>query len=105
MEIVSVSSRRRETAQRLIDELGLDCPAGNDFDAVLANPRVDVVNISGPNHVHAAQGIAAAEAEKHILIEKPMAITMDEISRAAQCGRKGRRPKHRQLRAALESAV
>ncbi|MBU4273380.1 MAG: Gfo/Idh/MocA family oxidoreductase [Planctomycetes bacterium] len=78
VEIVSVSSRRRETAQRLIDDLGLDCPAGDDFDAVLADPRADVVNLSGPNHVHAAQGIAAAEAGKHILIEKPMAITMEE---------------------------
>jgi len=47
-KIVSVSSRRRETARRLIDELGLDCPAGDDFDAVLADPRVDVVNLSGP---------------------------------------------------------
>ena len=78
VEIVSVSSRRRETAQRLIDDLGLDCPAGDDFDAVLADQKVDVVNLSGPNHVHAAQGIAAARAEKHILIEKPMAITMEE---------------------------
>ncbi len=78
VEIVSVSSRRRETAQRLIDDLGLDCPAGDDFDAVLANQKVDVVNLSGPNHVHAAQGIAAAAAGKHILIEKPMAITMEE---------------------------
>lgn len=78
VEIVSVSSRRRETAQRLIDDLGLDCPAGDDFDVVLADPRVDVVNLSGPNHVHAIQGIAAAEAGKHVLIEKPMAITMEK---------------------------
>ncbi len=78
VKIVSVSSRRRETAQRLIDEMGLDCSAGDDFDAVLADRKVDVVNLSGPNHVHAAQGIAAARAGKHILIEKPMAITMEE---------------------------
>lgn len=78
VEIVSVGSRRRETAQRLIDELGLGCPATDDFDAVLADPRVDVVNLSGPNHVHAAQGIAAAKAGKHVLVEKPMAISMDE---------------------------
>ncbi len=77
-EIVSVGSRRRETAQRLIDEIGLACPATDDFDALLADPRVEVLNLSGPNHVHAPQGIAAAEAGKHILVEKPMAITMDE---------------------------
>jgi len=78
VKIVSVTSRRRETAQRLIDRLKLDCPAGDDFDAVLADPRVDIVNLSGPNHVHAAQGIAATKAGKHILIEKPIAISMDE---------------------------
>jgi predicted dehydrogenase len=78
VQIVSVSSRRRETAQRLIDTLGLDCPAGDDFDAVLADQRVDIVNLSGPNHVHAPQGIAAAEAGKHLLVEKPMAITIEE---------------------------
>lgn len=76
--IVSVSSRHKETAQHMVDELKLDCPAGDDFDRVLASPDVDIVNISGPNHVHAQQAIAAAKAGKHILVEKPMAMTMDD---------------------------
>jgi predicted dehydrogenase len=42
---------------------------------------VDIVNLSGPNHVHAEQGVAAAEAGKHILIEKPMCISMEENRR------------------------
>lgn len=78
VQIVSVSSRRRESAQRLIEKYGLDCPARDNFDDVLADPRVDIVNLSGPNQVHAPQGIAAANAGKHVLVEKPMAITMDE---------------------------
>lgn len=78
VQIVSVSSRRRESAQRLIDKHGLDCPARDNFDEVLADPRVDIVNVSGPNQVHTPQGIAAARAGKHLLVEKPMAITMDE---------------------------
>jgi len=77
-EVVSVSSRRRESAQRLVDEQGLECTVHDDFDSVLADPAVDVVNLSGPNHVHAVQGIAAARAGKHIMIEKPMVISMDE---------------------------
>lgn len=76
--IVSVSSRRRESARKLVDKLKLECEAGDDFDAVLADPRVDIVNLSGPNHVHAPQGIAAAQAGKHIMIEKPMCISMEE---------------------------
>lgn len=78
VQIVSVSSRQRASAQRLIDKYELDCPPRDSFDEVLADPRVDIVNISGPNQVHASQGIAAAGAGKHVLVEKPMAITMDE---------------------------
>ncbi|OHB67271.1 MAG: hypothetical protein A2V70_12355 [Planctomycetes bacterium RBG_13_63_9] len=76
--IVSVSSRRRQSAQRLVDELGIDCAVRDDYDEVLGDDRVDVVNLSGPNHVHAEQGIAAAQAGKHLLIEKPMVLSMDE---------------------------
>ena len=77
-EIVSVTSRRKESAQKLVDKLGLDCPAGDDYEAVLANERVDIVNISGPNQVHTEQGVAAAQAGKHLLMEKPMCISMEE---------------------------
>jgi len=76
--IVSVSSRRQQSAQRLVDKLRLDCAVRDDYDEVLADQRVDIVNISGPNHVHAPQGIAAAEAGKHLLMEKPMVLSMDE---------------------------
>jgi predicted dehydrogenase len=76
--IVSVSSRRLETAQRFAAELGLDCRVTDDYASVLADPAVDVVNISGPNHVHAEQAIAAAEAGKHLLVEKPIALTVEE---------------------------
>jgi len=81
VKIVSVTSGRRESARRLADKFELDCAVGDDFDGVLRDERVDVVNLSGPNHVHAEQGIAAAEAGKHILIEKPMCISMEENRR------------------------
>jgi len=76
--IVSVGSRRRQSAQRLVDELHLDCAIHERFEDLLGNPAVQVVNISGPNHVHTPQAIAAAEAGKHLLVEKPMCISMEE---------------------------
>ncbi len=76
--IVSVSSRRRESAQALVDRLGLDCPVRDSYEQVLADSAVDIVNLSGPNQVHTPQGIAAAEAGKHLMIEKPMCLTMEE---------------------------
>ena len=77
-KIISVTSRRKESAQALVDKVGLDCPAGNDYDQVLADERVDIVNLSGPNHVHTVQGVAAARVGKHMLMEKPMCISMEE---------------------------
>ncbi len=80
-EIVSVSSRNPQSAAALIEHFQLKCPVAESFEQVLANPAVDIVNLSGPNHVHAPQGIAAAQAGKHVLIEKPMVLTLDENRR------------------------
>jgi len=76
--IVSVSSRNPASAAALIRNVGLDCDVVERYEDVLADPRVDIVNLSGPNEVHAAQGVAAAEAGKHVLVEKPIALTIDE---------------------------
>lgn len=78
VEIVSVSSRSIDSARRLAETQDLKCAVRTDFDEVLRDDRVHIVNISGPNHVHAEQAIAAAQAGKHLLIEKPMVITMEE---------------------------
>jgi len=78
VKIVWVTSHRKESAQRLADQFELDCNVGTDYEQVLADDRVDIVNLSGPNHVHTPQGVAAAEAGKHILMEKPMCISMEE---------------------------
>ncbi|HID24079.1 MAG TPA: Gfo/Idh/MocA family oxidoreductase, partial [Planctomycetaceae bacterium] len=80
-KVVWVTSRSEQSARRLADQLGLDCRVGDDYEKVLADPEVDIVNLSGPNHVHTPQAIAAAEAGKHLLIEKPMCISMDENRR------------------------
>ena len=76
--IVSVSDLDRERAKRFAAEFDLDCEVRDDYQQVLDDARVDVVDITGPSHVHAQQGIAAAQAGKHLLVEKPMALTMDE---------------------------
>ena len=77
-EIVSVSSRSKESARRLVEKLDLRCRLHERLEDVLEDERVDILNISGPNQVHAEQGIAAAEAGKHILIEKPMVLSMEQ---------------------------
>lgn len=54
----------------------LDAPFFNDMDAMFAAvPAIEVVNICTPNGLHATQSIKALEARKHVVCEKPMALT------------------------------
>jgi UDP-N-acetyl-2-amino-2-deoxyglucuronate dehydrogenase len=78
VRVVSVSDLYKERAERLIDDLGLNCRVSDRFEEVLRDGEIDVVDITGPNFVHAEQGIAAAEAGKHVLVEKPMAMSMKD---------------------------
>jgi len=53
-------------------------PPYESFAAMLADPRVDVVHLTSPNHLHFAQARAALEAGKHVVCEKPLAMTSEE---------------------------
>lgn len=52
--------------------------ATGDWRKVIDDPDVDVVDIATPNHLHAEIAIAAAQAGKHIICEKPLARTVEE---------------------------
>ena len=78
VRIVSISDPQKERAHELARRLGLDCAVRDNYEEVLADARADVVDLCGPSHVHAEQGIAAAGAGKHLLVEKPIALTMVE---------------------------
>lgn len=52
-----------------------------NWGEVVADPRVDLVDITTPNHLHAEMAIAAAQAGKHIYCEKPLATTSAEAAR------------------------
>ncbi len=61
-------------ADKLAAELG--CTAYHDLDALLADPAVDVVTICTPSGLHMEPAVAAAKAGKHIIVEKPLDITL-----------------------------
>ena len=52
-----------------------------DLDAALADPRVDAVSICLPHALHCSATLAAISAGKHVLVEKPLATTVEEASR------------------------
>ncbi|HZP84872.1 MAG TPA: Gfo/Idh/MocA family oxidoreductase [Chthonomonadaceae bacterium] len=73
-EVVSISSRTRESAEARAREAGLtDVTITTDYEAVLKDPRVDIVSLCTPPNLHAQETIQAAQAGKHILIEKSVA--------------------------------
>jgi predicted dehydrogenase len=84
-----VGSSRERAAQRSA-QLGLP-PAYESFEAMLADPRVDVVHITSPNHLHHEQARAVLAAAKHVVCEKPLAMTSAEsadlLRLAEQSGR------------------
>lgn len=64
--------------------------AYGDLDAMLADPGVDAVFISTPNHLHRDQTLRAAAAGKHVLVEKPMALSAADCeAMIGACSRAG----------------
>src|SRR5437870_12018921 len=50
-----------------------------DFEVLLGRDDIDVIDICSRSNLHAAQGIAAAKAGKHVIIEKPIALRLSEL--------------------------
>ncbi len=78
-EIVGISDLTIETARRRAAEFALDVPCFDNFEEALQQPGIDIVSVCTPQHVHAQNVIAAAQAGKHIAIEKPAAQSMEEL--------------------------
>ncbi|HEX7474270.1 MAG TPA: Gfo/Idh/MocA family oxidoreductase [Candidatus Limnocylindrales bacterium] len=89
-ELVAVASRDAGRAARFAAEHAIPTSFGS-YAALLAAPDVDVIYIALPNHLHAEWTIRALEAGKHVLCEKPLALTVEEVDAiAAACTRTGR---------------
>jgi predicted dehydrogenase len=67
-----------------------DCRALASFDAVLTDPEVEGVLITTPHSLHAEQAVAAAEAGKHVFVDKPFTLTLAEARRATDACRRAR---------------
>jgi predicted dehydrogenase len=62
---------------------------GSDFSAAL-EPEIDIVDISTPNHLHEEQAVAALKAGKHVLLQKPMANSLDSADRILEAAANAR---------------
>src|SRR5437016_1423020 len=81
-DVVALCSRDRANAQAAAERHGLkNCQVYTDYHQLLKQDNLDIIDICSLNASHAEQGIAAAQAGKHVLVEKPVAMTLDELRR------------------------
>ncbi|MET0792797.1 MAG: Gfo/Idh/MocA family oxidoreductase [Polyangiaceae bacterium] len=85
-ELVAVASRSQEAACNFAREFGVP-HAHASYEALLANPEVDVVYIATPHPSHAEWVVQAARAKKHVLCEKPLGMNHAQVSRMVQAAR------------------
>jgi predicted dehydrogenase len=81
--VVAIASRDMARATEVAREAGIPT-AHSSYEALLADPGVDAVYIPLPNHLHAEWTIAAAQAGKHVLCEKPLALTSADAERMVE---------------------
>ena len=78
--VVAICGRTKEKAALLREAKDLQgCEVYSDYEEMLRQDNLDVISICTPNHLHAEQGILAAQAGKHMLMEKPAAITVHSL--------------------------
>src|SRR5690242_11673225 len=76
-EIVAIYARSAEKAKALAAKHKI-AQWYDDIDALIAKSGCEVVDICLPNYLHAEATLKAADAGKHIIIEKPLAVTLEE---------------------------
>lgn len=76
-EVAAIASRGLDKAKQTAQQLDIPTAYGS-YEELLADPTIEAVYIPLPNHLHKEWAIRAAEAGKHVLCEKPLAINADE---------------------------
>jgi predicted dehydrogenase len=87
LDVVAVCARREERAKEAAAKFGVP-QVFTDYRKMLASPDIDIVSVASPHPLHAEMSIAALEAGKHVLCEKPTAVNADEARRMRDAARK-----------------
>ncbi len=89
-KVTAVCSRRKQDPKALQAKHGIPLKVYSDFDLMLADPDIDVIDICTPHPFHPKQAVAAARAGKHLIIEKPIALSWKDAKTVRDAVRKAR---------------
>lgn len=78
-EVLALCGRTADSARAKAQECGLDCAIYDDYDTLLKHDEIDIIAVASPPHVHREHAVRAAQAGKHLLLEKAMANTVEDI--------------------------
>jgi len=87
-EVRVLVSRNPANAERYRDCYNLQCAVETDACKMLERDDVDIVAVCTPHNAHTQYVVAAAEARKHIIIEKPVALTPEDVLKQQQAVKK-----------------
>ncbi|MGH7724603.1 MAG: Gfo/Idh/MocA family protein [Candidatus Eiseniibacteriota bacterium] len=90
VELVALCDRDQEKALRVAQRFGVPVATSN-FEDILADPEIDVVDVCTPNYLHAPLAIAALQSGKHVLVERPIARTAAETEKMVKAADKADR--------------
>ena len=82
IEVAGLVGSSPERAAAKAEELCLS-KVYESFEALIADPQIQVVHITSPNHLHYSQAKAALEAGKHVVCEKPLAMNPQQSAELA----------------------
>jgi len=80
-QVRALVSRHLDNAERYQDQYDLSCTLETDAEVMLQKEDIDIVVVCTPHSQHTEYVVAAAEAGKHVIVEKPMALTWRDVQR------------------------
>jgi predicted dehydrogenase len=82
-EVVALAESDQETAEKAAERLMVSKAYG-DYHDLLADPEIDIVHVASPNYLHFEHSKNALEAGKHVICEKPLAMTAEESEKLVE---------------------
>jgi predicted dehydrogenase len=80
-QLVALVSRTPANAQKLMENVSARCDVYTDLQPVMARKDVHVVIVTTPSGAHLEPAVAAAQAGKHVVVEKPLEVTLERCDR------------------------